>query len=190
MIAVIISIACTLVLTGGFHEDGLADTFDGIGGGMTADRTLEIMKDSRIGSYGALALIMIITLKIVALSAMDVSVVALSLIVGQAISRWSALLIMATSQYVRPIGIAQALTKAMDAGSLIYPSIMALLGVMLIGVVLSPVIALGGMAGLLIGHVLIRQMFERQIGGYTGDCLGATQQVSEVGFYLGILACL
>ena len=67
-IAVLLSTAATLLLTGAFHEDGLADTFDGIGGGLTKERSLEIMRDSRIGAYGSLALLIALPLKLVSLS--------------------------------------------------------------------------------------------------------------------------
>ncbi len=103
--AVLLSIAATCLLTGALHEDGLADTFDAIGAG-SRERALEIMRDSRIGTFGALALGLVLALKATALAAMPLGLAAAALVAGHAASRFSCLVVIATSRYVRPTGTA------------------------------------------------------------------------------------
>ncbi|MEO1323105.1 MAG: adenosylcobinamide-GDP ribazoletransferase [Pseudomonadota bacterium] len=189
-IAILLAIAAGLLLTGGFHEDGLADTFDGIGGGQTPERALEIMKDSRLGTYGTLALVAALALKVATLAALPAALVIAALVAGHGLSRLSAVMVIATSDYVRDEGTGKPVARDLPILSLVF--------------VLATGIAIGigwclfrapdpfacGMLGLFIGHVLMRLLFERKLGGYTGDTLGAVQQISEIGFYLGVLACL
>jgi adenosylcobinamide-GDP ribazoletransferase len=189
LVAMLLSSGATLLLTGAFHEDGLADTFDGIGGGADRIRTLEIMRDSRIGTYGTLALAIVLALKIASLAALPIAAAAVALVAGHGLSRLSAVLVIATARYARDEGTGKftasglsvrSLTFALATGALLAGG----LGWMLGGAVLAW--ALGGLA---LGHLGGRAVFERRLGGYTGDCLGAVQQLSEVGLYLGLLAC-
>jgi adenosylcobinamide-GDP ribazoletransferase len=189
ILAVLISTAFGALLTGAFHEDGLADTFDGIGGGGTAEESLEIMKDSRIGVFGMLALTMAISIKVSALSALSPFAVVVGLAAAHGLSRWSAVVVIATSHYVRDHGTGKPTAAGVSMPGLIYSTSVALACLALLYFLLAPGIAAGGIIGLLIGHLLIRRFFERKLGGYTGDCLGAVQQVSEIGIYLGLLAC-
>src|SRR4051812_6800909 len=101
VIAAISSIAASAALTGGLHEDGLADTMDGLGGGHTRERALEIMKDPRIGVFGALALMLMLGLKVAALSALPLMWVVAALICGHALSRWCAVLLIWRLPYAR-----------------------------------------------------------------------------------------
>src|SRR4051812_6184851 len=101
VIAAISSIAASAALTGGLHEDGLADTMDGLGGGHTRERALEIMKDPRIGAFGALALMLMLGLKVAALSALPLMWVVAALICGHALSRWCAVLLIWRLPYAR-----------------------------------------------------------------------------------------
>jgi adenosylcobinamide-GDP ribazoletransferase len=190
MVAVLLSIAAGLALTGAFHEDGLADMFDGVGGGLTRERALEIMKDSRIGTYGAAALILALALKAAALAAMPPLAVILALVAGHGLSRFSAVLVIATSSYVRDHGTAKPVAEGVSRQSLLIATASALVLLLALawGLGISP--ALLGLAGLALGHWGMRRVFERKLGGYTGDCLGAVQQGSELGFYLGLLAWL
>lgn len=189
VVAVILSTVLTVLFTGAFHEDGLADTFDGVGGGLGVERSLEIMKDSRVGTYGAIALFAVLAIKVAALSALASSAVVICLISGHGLSRWSIVVVIASSRYVRDAGTAKPTAEGIGSGSLVYASVTALLCLALIGVVVTPVAAGCAAVGLIAGHAAIRLIFERKLGGYTGDCLGATQQVSEIGVYLGVLAC-
>lgn len=190
LVAVLLSIAAGLALTGAFHEDGLADMFDGLGGGLTRDRALEIMRDSRIGTYGAAALVMALALKAATLTAMPPFAVILALITGHGLSRFSAVLVIATSGYVRDHGTAKPVAEGVGRESLLIAAATALMLWLALGIVLGPMAALLGGLGLAAGHWGMRRVFERKLGGYTGDCLGAVQQGSEIGFYLGVLAWL
>lgn len=189
-LAALIATAAGILATGAFHEDGFADACDGLGGGTTRERALEIMRDSRIGTYGALGLGLIVAGKVVSLAALPPAAVPLVLVAGHAASRASSVLVVATSAYVRdhgtgkPIGGSigrRGLTFALGTGAA------ALCGLAL---ELPATCVAGALVGLGLGHVAMRWRFERRLGGYTGDCLGAVQQTSEIGLYLGVLVCL
>lgn len=186
MPAVLVSIAATCLLTGALHEDGLADTFDGLGVATRA-RALAVMRDSRIGVHGALALGLVVALKATALAAMPAGLAAATLVAGHGASRLSLLLVVVTSRYARAAGTA-AFTAAPVRGLsvAVATGLLALAGL----AVVAPGAALAGAAGLVLGHLAARAAFERRLGGYTGDCLGATQQLSEVGLCLGVAAWL
>lgn len=189
-IAILFAIGAGLLLTGAFHEDGLADTFDGIGGGVTRERALEIMKDSRLGTYGTLALIVAFALKASALMATSPSLVMLALIVGQGLSRLSSVMVIATSRYVRDEGTGKPVAGGISAAGLIVVGLTGLALIAFWWAFYAPIALLWAVGGLLTGHVLMRLIFEPKLGGYTGDTLGAVQQVSEIGFYLGLVAWL
>lgn len=194
-VCMILSTIVTLYLTGAFHEDGFADLCDGLGGGVTPERALEIMRDSRLGTYGSAGLILILALKISLLCALaelsETGLVVLgALIVGHSLSRASAVAVIVTSDYVRMEGTAKPVSAGISTEGKLVTGItvilMSLLGMLLI----NPFAVFGGILALVISHFFIRRTFEKRLGGYTGDCLGATQQVSEVGFYLGLIACI
>jgi adenosylcobinamide-GDP ribazoletransferase len=190
LVAVILSIAATLLATGAFHEDGLADMADGIGGGPTRERALEIMKDSRIGTYGACALAICLGLKAAVLFSLPAASVGAILITGHGLSRFSSVMVIATSRYVRGEGTAKPVAAGISPAGL---SVAALSGAFLLaclGATAGWQAALCAALGLGIGHFAARAVFERKLRGYTGDCLGGVQQLSEVGFYLGALAWL
>lgn len=190
VIAVLLALGAGLLITGAFHEDGLADTFDGIGGGTTREKSLTIMKDSRIGTYGAAALIVVLFLKAAALSAMAGSIVIAALIAGHGLSRLSAVLVIVTSRYVRDEGTGKPVATGMTrAGPLL--ATLTGLGIVLVWLIyLAAPAIICGLIGLVVGHIGMRLFFEPKLGGYTGDTLGAVQQASEIGFYLGLLAWL
>ncbi len=188
--AVLLSIAATAALTGGFHEDGLADTFDGVGGGSDAARVLAIMRDSRIGTYGALALGLVVAIKAATLAALPLGVAAVALVAGHAASRLSAVAVIATSHYVRAAGTGGLTADRLDGRALATAMAIGFVALAAAMPVTGGGALVSGIAGLGAGHLMARSVFERRLGGYTGDCLGATQQLSELGFYLGVLAWL
>ncbi|MAN46665.1 MAG: adenosylcobinamide-GDP ribazoletransferase [Alphaproteobacteria bacterium] len=193
LVSLILAVAAGFLLTGGFHEDGLADTFDGIGGGLTRERSLEIMKDSRIGTYGTLALVSMIALKVAALSEMAQAspLLVLGLLpAAHGLSRFSSVMVIATSKYVRDEGTGKPVARGSSALTLTIAGVTA--AAILAGLIWAgpPMLAVYGVIGLVAGHVLMRAFFERKLKGYTGDTLGAVQQLSEVGFYLGVLSWL
>ena len=190
-LAVVLAIAATLLVTGALHEDGFADTCDGLGGGATRERALEIMRDPRLGTYGAAGLGMVLAAKVLALAAAPVEVIPWLLTAGHAASRASMALALASGRYARAAGIAAPLAGASPAGGRIACAIFIGGAVSCTLLVEAPARALlAGLVGLALGHLLMRRAYERKLDGYTGDCLGAVQQASELGMYLGVLAAL
>ena len=185
----LLAVATAIMITGALHEDGLADICDGIGGGQTRDKALAIMKDSRIGAYGTLGLMVFVGAKVIALSSLPAGMVIAALVGGHAISRAAILGVLATAHYARAEGgTASAVAAKPTAESWTVTSvtlamvIVACLFIMPFGAILS------AFAGAAILTLAMRQVFMRKLGGYTGDCLGAAQQAGELGFYLGLAA--
>lgn len=190
VLAAMLSTAAGLLLTGAFHEDGFADACDGLGGGTTRERALEIMRDSRLGTYGAAGLGLMLGAKILTLGALPVAAVPLLLVAGHAVSRTSSVVVIATSRYVRDHGTGKPVAQGLGPIPLGAALGSGLAALAVAGLVVPPVALAGGLLGLLMGHWAMRRRFEPRLGGYTGDCLGAVQQTSEIGFLLGVLACL
>jgi adenosylcobinamide-GDP ribazoletransferase len=182
-IAVLLSIVATVLLTGAFHEDGLADAIDGLGGGWTKEQVLAIMVDSRIGSYGAIGLVLALLTKYQALSYQTATLIPASIIAGHAISRLCAVLVMATQSYVKTEGKSKPLATQLSLVELVMATFFGLLPLTFLAVkyllALLPVV---------IVWLWFSIKIKRRIGGYTGDCLGAMQQLTEIAFYLGLLA--
>ena len=183
-LAVLASMAITLYVTGAFHEDGWSDMVDGFGGGWGKTRILEIMKDSRIGSFGAVALVIMLLTKFCALVEIDLTLVPLAMICGHAVSRLCATTLLHTLEYVRDEGKAKPLATGIGRGGLAFAALTALLPLLLLP---SLSAALLGVLFAALATLWLARLFKRQIGGYTGDCLGATQQFAEVAFYGGLL---
>lgn len=189
-LAIVLAAAATLLATGALHEDGFADTCDGLGGGTTRERTLEVMRDSRLGTYGAAGLGLMLATKVLALVATPPEVVPWLLIAAHAASRSSAVLAIATSTYVRDAGIASSVSDSVAPDGLVLALATGAAAAAVLLVVATPATMLTGIGGLAIGHLAMRAMYERRLGGYTGDCLGAVQQTSELGMYLGVVAAM
>lgn len=188
-LAALAAVAAGLLATGAFHEDGFADACDGLGGGATRERVLEIMRDSRIGTYGGAGLGLMLAGRVLALAALPAGVVVMALVAGHALSRLSAVAVIATSAYVRDHGTGKPVAAGIGRGGLAFAAASGLAAAAPLAV-MAPAATAAGLAGLAIGHVAMRRRFERRLGGYTGDCLGAVQQTSELGFYLGVLAAM
>ena len=189
IIGAIFATAATLLATGAFHEDGLADLFDGLGA-STPERMMEIMRDSRLGTFGAAALFVALSLKVAALSSILPWSALAALPVAHGLSRLSAVIVIATSNYARPEGIAKPVAGGIARNGLIVVWLTGLIALLIFGLFVGIGAAISAVVGLCVGHGATRLLFERKLGGYTGDCLGAVQQVSEIGFYLGLLAWL
>jgi adenosylcobinamide-GDP ribazoletransferase len=168
----------TVWVTGGLHLDGLADTADGLGGGHTPEETLRIMKDSRVGAFGVISLILALTLKFslfLSLAAKTGGVQVLLLY--PVISRWSMVLLAYLSPYARPEGgLGQAMTLGVSPRVLIGASLSA--GALALLILGAPGLVLFGAAAALVW--LGSLYFQRRLGGITGDVLGATNEVLEV----------
>ena len=188
-LAVLLAVAAGLAVTGAFHEDGLADTLDGIGAAANdRHRAIEIMRDSRLGTYGTVALVIALGIKVAALSSLAPSTVCVALVAGHGLSRFSSVLVMQTGRYVHESGVATEVSKRLRAVGLLVVLLTVAALVAGLAAYLSPLAAILALAGLTAGHVLMRLYFEPRLGGYTGDALGAVQQASEIGLYLGLAA--
>ncbi len=197
-IAVLISMASTICLTGAFHEDGLADSIDGFGAGWVREQVLTIMQDSRLGTYGAVALIFFLFAKFQALTLMFPVLVSLALIVGHALSRLCAVWVMATASYVKSMGKSKPLATQIKNTDLLVANIFGLIPFFALLILL--VISYDDMQLMILDFVWMtllpviaswvwwRTKLLKRIGGYTGDTLGAVQQITELAFYLGLLA--
>jgi adenosylcobinamide-GDP ribazoletransferase len=182
-LAVLASMASTLYITGAFHEDGWSDMVDGFGGGWEKGQVLTIMKDSRIGSFGAVALVILLLAKFCALIELDLVMIPAALVAGHTVSRFCATTLLRGLDYVRDEGKAKPLATRIRPGELALAGATALLALLL----LPPLPALLGCSFAAVATFWLARLFKRRIGGYTGDCLGATQQLAEVAFYCGLL---
>jgi len=191
-LAILISMACSLLLTGAFHEDGWADVWDGFGGGWTVEQKLNIMKDSRLGTYGAAALFFILMLKYQSLvllsSSEDNSILTLcyALILAHTLSRAVSTSLIFSMTYVSEDAQSKVkpLAQHLSINSLlvlVITSVVVLFTLLPAMHCLVMILCLWGMRQLLIFW------FNRQLGGFTGDCLGAAQQVLEVAIYIILL---
>lgn len=186
-VALLLSMVAGILLTGAFHEDGFADVCDGFGGGWTAERILEIMKDSRLGTYGATGLALLLALKFAALRELHPASLAPVLVVAHALSRATALTFIFSHDYARAndtSGKSKPVAKKISRRELGLGLAFGLLPL------LAYAAWLGSFAPLLVLPLLaaakwgLARYFQRWIGGYTGDCLGATQQIAEGLIYL------
>lgn len=196
-VSVLLTMAFGLMLTGAFHEDGLADTFDGIGGGWEVEQKLEIMKDSRLGTYGASALFVALMLKfflLVSLLQISLTTAFIILVVAQGISRGLAVSLIAAMDYLtldeasKTKPVAKSLSE--NAGLLLWNS--GIVGVVLLYFTLP--IEFLDILFVTLTIIAIRWFFitfiKNKLGGYTGDVLGAAQQVFELSIYIMLLTVI
>ena len=198
-VAAALSVAATVWLTGAFHEDGLADTCDGLGGAVSRERALAIMKDSRIGSYGAAGLVLALVLKVAVvagLASLSGSTAGAlgALVWGHAASRAAPVALVWHLTYAGDADHAKAKPLAMQTdgrGLAVAIGWLVALASALAAVWPALVIPLlGSAAAGLVATVWCARWFKRRLGGFTGDTLGATQQLVELSILLTWLACL
>ena len=172
-----LAVAATLGVTGCLHEDGLADTADGFGGGDTTERKLDIMRDSRIGTYGVCALALSLLLRTGALASLaEPGMVAAALIAAHAAARATMPVVM----FLVPPARRDGLSYAAGQPSAARVAVAAVLAVLILGLCLGPLLAVVAVVLLAIVIALMAGLSERQIGGQTGDVLGAIEQISEI----------
>jgi adenosylcobinamide-GDP ribazoletransferase len=190
-VAAVLGTIVTAMLTGAFHEDGLADLADGLGGHVGRERALEIMKDSRIGSYGAMALMLSLLLRIglvVALAQVDPALAAWAWFAGHAFSRLMPVGVVAVLPYIRGDDAKSAITASRAGGRVMAGALFwALLALALACWRYSALFWIAGVAACMLAWAAMYRLLRRRLQGYTGDALGATQQVCELAFYLGLL---
>lgn len=182
-----LALVATVLLTGALHEDGLADTADGFWGGHTPERRLEILRDSRIGTYGAVALVLALGLKWQALAALadDPARLGIAMVAAAALSRAAMAGVARALPHARPDGLSAATGRPARQA--------VLLGwVIALGVTL-PLAGLAGLAAMLgavLGAFAVAILARQRLGGQTGDILGASQQMAEIAALLGFLAVM
>lgn len=184
-IAVLLAIISRLLLTGCLHEDGLADFFDGFGGGTTRSRILEIMKDSHIGSYGVIGLIFYFLLYFMLLSSLPTPTACFAILAGDPFCKAISSMIINRLPYARP----QEESKAKIVYSRMAPweyVLVACSGLLPLGL-LPELKYLAATLPVLLTWYLLTSFMKKKIQGYTGDCCGATVLLCEITFYLGIV---
>ena len=188
-ISIVLSMVVSVLTTGAFHEDGFTDVCDAFGGGWGKAQILTIMKDSRIGAYGVIGMALLLLLKFLALSEMAAygrELVVVGLICAHAVSRFVASTFVHTHDYVQDLDVSKSkpiASSRLSLAEMAYSLVFALLPFLLFQ---NP-LALLALPLTYVSKMYLGYYFKKHIGGYTGDCLGATQQVSEVVFYLSII---
>jgi adenosylcobinamide-GDP ribazoletransferase len=188
-VSIVLSMIATVYLTGAFHEDGLADCADGFGGGWEKAQILKIMKDSRIGAYGTISLILMFGLKFILLWELQLvseSLLMLALVAGHSLSRLMSSLTMQHYTYVSELtsSKSKSVTSVKLSSSEMILSVLPLAIVMLVFAKLSLFVSTLPVIGM---TWFLARYYQKRIGGYTGDCLGATQQISEVFYFIILL---
>jgi adenosylcobinamide-GDP ribazoletransferase len=173
-VTAVLALGLGAILTGGLHEDGLADTADGLFGGWTRERRLEIMKDSHIGSYGVLALVLVTVARWSALAALLTTVGPWALVAVGAVSRAPMAVLMAALPNARGSGLSHATGRPSARVALIGSALAAACAFFFAGWVAVPLLLLVATVTL-----LLAQSAKARIGGQTGDILGAAQQLAE-----------
>ena len=199
LVAAVLSTAFGIKLTGAFHEDGLADSCDGLGGGLTRERTLTIMKDSRLGTYGVLGLVSALLLKISLLASMPIPIAVIALIIGHTASRLLCISLLSLLPYGGEIEHAKAKPMAQQLTPIqgLLSSGWLILAIILVALIFPNTMQQIGMGQWLLAMILaliatdyMRRLLRRRLDGYTGDGLGATQQLSEIAIYIGLAASI
>lgn len=188
-IGIVLMMISSVLLTGAFHEDGFTDMCDSFGGGYGKEKILTIMKDSRVGAYGTIGIILLFALKffsIQALGTVDLMKTLWIVVLAHTSSRFISGTMIYTHQYVTDIDASKSkplANKPLDGVALLVGFISVLLSFVLIPdwrLIIAFALAY-------LGKIYMGWYFKKHIGGYTGDCLGAVQQVCEVLFYLGTM---
>ena len=215
LVAAVLSTVTSVLLTGGFHEDGLADVADGLGGSAERDRALEIMKDSRVGAFGSLALMLALLGKVALLALLgsveitlpglddasleatleapfDGWLVAVALFAAHVVSRGLPLLLIRLLPHVGDTASSKSkpLAEQISLPSLGAASVWVFLALALAAIALPAINLIVACSFAVIALLWMGRLFTRRLQGFTGDCLGATQQVCEIAFYLGLAVSL
>lgn len=190
-VAAVLAVAFVVLLTGAMHEDGLSDAVDGFGAGWDRMHILAIMKDARLGNYGATALILALGARVALTAALASELGAGSLfaalMAAHAVSRGAVLFPMLVLPYARAedaTSRAKPLVEELDYAA----KLVATAGVLAPLTCLPPPVALAGLVAAAAAAAAWTRLCAHRLGGYTGDVLGAVQQTGEITFLLGILA--
>ncbi len=209
LVAAALSTVAGVLLTGAFHEDGLADVADGLGGSAERDRALEIMKDSRVGAFGAVALVLAFASKLALLALLgsvevtlpaeegaavlfDGWLVATALFSAHVVSRGLPLLLIYALPHVGDTASSKSkpLADHITPAALLTGFVWCFGALALSAYALSAINLIVACSFSAIALLWMGRLFTRRLQGFTGDCLGATQQVCEIAFYLGLAISL
>ena len=210
LVAAVFCSVASVLLTGGFHEDGLADVADGLGGSPERGRALEIMKDSRVGAFGAMALVLALLAKVSLLALLgfveielladpedaawvfDGWLVAAALFAAHVVSRTLPLLLVALLAHVGDTASSKSkpLADQISPGSLLIAFVWCFSALALVAWTLPAINLIVACSFAVVALCWMGRLFTRRLQGFTGDCLGATQQVCEIAFYLGLAVSL
>jgi adenosylcobinamide-GDP ribazoletransferase len=195
MVAALLALAATLTITGAFHEDGLADTMDALGGAVSRERALAIMKDSRIGSYGAVALFVVLGARVglmAVLCSKPWMAALAATVLSHALGRSAAVALMALLPYAGDAEHAKAKPLATSVGVAEWmPAMGWALGLAAVAVISGALIGSRAAAAWVAAGAVVLAMrvwLRHRLGGYTGDTLGATEQFAEVAVLLALCA--
>lgn len=206
MVAAALSTVVTVLLTGGFHEDGLADVTDGLGGSSERQRVLEIMKDSRVGAFGAMALVLALLCKVALLALLGSAegmasgedippdapfngwLAAVALFAAHVVSRTLPLILIRVLPHVGDAAGSKSkpLADQITLTSLGVAFLWCFAALALSSYALSAITLIVACSFSVLALLWMARLFTRRLQGFTGDCLGATQQVCEIAFYLGL----
>jgi adenosylcobinamide-GDP ribazoletransferase len=207
LLAAALSTVATVLLTGGFHEDGLADVADGLGGSYDRERALEIMKDSRVGAFGALALVLALLCKVALLAILGSTeivplegddapgagwTIAAALVLGHVVSRGLPLLLIRWLPHVGDTATSKSkpLADTISSASLFMAFAWCFIALAIGLLALAAINLIVACSCAVLALLWMAHLFRRRLQGFSGDCLGATQQVCEIAFYFGLAASL
>jgi adenosylcobinamide-GDP ribazoletransferase len=183
--AILLSLVTTLLVTGAFHEQGFADAAEGLATGRDRTDVISAMDGARFGVAGGVTLAMVLALKTVLLGSFPVAVACAALIAGQAVGRMASVHVTATTVHARSEGMRKFVPAVTHDGYRIALASALVVLVVLIAMV-GTVATFCGFLGAVALAQAFRRFFLSRIGGYTGDCLGGSQQLGELGLYLGV----
>lgn len=186
LIAAVLTVGAGVILTGALHEDGLADLADGLGGASNRARSLEIMRDSRIGTYGVLALGLCLPLKVLALAFVPTAFALAGLIAGHTLGRLAMVRLMTRLPYARSEGAASFLAADQPKTDAVAWAA-GVLAIALVGILVGIAAAFTAAAVAFAVQTFMVRLLRRRLGGFTGDGLGATEQIIESAVPLAIL---
>lgn len=191
IVPALLAVAASIALTGALHEDGLSDTADGLGGGRSVQARLDIMKDSRIGVYGTLVLGLGVALRVGALASLSPLIGMAALVAAHSAARFPPIIVLRTLKHTGDPASAKVsyLGRPVGGREVLFGAVVVLLALLPLAAWSIP----ATMVALLLGAlpvIWLCRLARKLVGGYTGDILGAVEQVFEIGFMLGVAAVL
>ena len=195
LVAAVLGTVFSVMLTGAFHEDGLADIADGLGGSPNRERALEIMKDSRVGAFGAIAVVLVLFAKVSLLALIgDVypEVMVVGIFAAHVASRTFPLLLIRLLPHVGDVAGSKSkpLADQITGLSLFIAILWLFMAIAGVFIVYDAIYLIASMVAASVAFLYMWRLFAKRLQGFTGDCLGATQQVCEAAFYLGLALSL